>query len=58
MSQSSVAVGEKTRSRVGERASQSIERQTGERRKIPASYLARHPCKVCDGKHCTGHCKF
>jgi len=58
MSQSGVGVGEKARSRVAERASQSNDRQPEAPRKIPASYLARHPCKVCDGKHCTGHCRF
>jgi hypothetical protein len=27
-------------------------------RPVPASYPAKHPCKVCDGKHCTGNCQF
>jgi hypothetical protein len=58
MSQSTGGVGEKTRSGVVERITRSNERQIGKRRKIPPSYLATHRCKVCDGKHCTGHCKF
>jgi hypothetical protein len=58
MAQSSDVVGEKTRPRVLERARRSNERSAQERRQIPPSYLARHRCKVCDGKHCTGHCKF
>jgi len=65
MSQSTGGVGEKTRSLVAERT--SLGREPGEpqatagfrtHRKIPASYLAKHPCKVCHGKCCTGNCKF
>lgn len=58
MSQLTRRVGEKTRSEA------VIERPAGndsrfkKRTKTPAAYLATHRCKVCDGKLCTGHCKF
>jgi hypothetical protein len=62
MSRSSDAVGEKTRVVVVGRAMWSEEPQTTAgsktRRQIPAAYLEKHPCKVCKGKHCTGHCRF
>jgi hypothetical protein len=57
MSRGSDPVGENARSAVLERAS-GKESQIRKRRKIPVVYLATHRCKVCDGKHCTGHCKF
>lgn len=50
-------VGDKTRSAVMESAPVN-QSQTPKRRKIPLAYLVTHHCKVCDGKHCTGHCKF
>jgi len=50
-------VGEKTRSAVVERATGN-EYKLRKPRQIPPAYLATHRCKVCDGKHCTGHCKF
>ena len=56
MSRSTDKVGEKTRSAARERT--TTQSQLAKRRKIPAAYLATHRCKVCDGKHCTGHCKF
>ena len=57
MAKSSNRVGEKTPSAVAERAT-GDESRFKRRRRIPAAYLASHRCKVCDGKHCTGHCKF
>jgi hypothetical protein len=50
-------VGENARTAVAERAS-CKEFQVRKRREIPVTYLVTHRCKVCDGKHCTGHCKF
>jgi hypothetical protein len=66
MSQSTGGVGEKTRSWVAQRGSlgnepgNELQATAGfrTRRAIPASYLAKHPCKVCKGKCCTGNCKF
>jgi len=62
MSRSSDVMGEKTRLVVAERAVWGEAPQTtaGSKpeRRIPASYLEKHPCKVCKGKHCTGNCKF
>ena len=62
MSRSSAVVGEKTPSVVEGRAVWREEPQAtaGPRteRKVPSSYLEKHPCKVCNGKYCTGHCKF
>jgi hypothetical protein len=57
MTQSPEQVGEKTRTAVAKRAV-SVEPQTKVRREIPAAYLAKHPCKICDGKHCMGQCRF
>jgi hypothetical protein len=57
MAQSTQRVGEKTRSASAERAS-SNDSPLKKTRQIPAAYPDAHGCKVCDGKHCTGHCKF
>ena len=62
MSRSSAVVGEKTPLMVVGRAVWREEPQATAgsmtRRKVPASYLEKHPCKVCKGQYCTGHCKF
>ena len=58
MSQSTGELGKKTRPAVIGRAASGAGAQARERRQVPLSYLAKHPCKVCDGKHCTGNCKF
>jgi hypothetical protein len=58
MSQSTGQLGKKTRPGVVARANFGERSPIRKPRQIPASYLAKHPCKVCDGKHCTGNCKF
>jgi hypothetical protein len=58
MSQSAGQLGKKTRPEVVGRATSGEGSPIRKRRQIPISYLTRHPCKVCDGKHCTGNCKF
>jgi hypothetical protein len=62
MPRSSNPVGEKTRPVVAPCATRREEPQatagTKTRRKIPASYLAKHPCKVCRGELCVGNCRF
>ena len=58
MSQSTGQLGQKTRLGMVGRATFGERSPARKRRQIPASYLAKHPCKVCDGKHCTGNCKF
>ena len=58
MPQSTSKLGQNTRSGVVRRATISERSPIRKRRLVPASYLAKHPCKVCDGKHCTGNCKF
>jgi hypothetical protein len=57
MTQSPEVVGEKTRPAVAKRGIGSAP-QNETWRKIPAAYLAKHPCKMCDGKHCVGQCRF
>jgi hypothetical protein len=58
MSQSTAELGKKTRPAVLGRATFGLGSQIRKRCPVPVSYLAKHPCKVCDGKHCTGNCKF
>jgi hypothetical protein len=58
MPQPTVELGKKTRPGVVEHATSSEGPQIWKRRPVPASYLAKHPCKVCAGKYCTGNCKF
>jgi len=62
MSQSSDHLGEKARPAGEWRAARGEEAQrtpgSKARRKIPESYLAKHPCKVCNGKSCVGNCRF
>ena len=62
MSRSSDWVGEKTHSAKASRPSSGAKLPavgvSSPRRAIPVWYLAKHPCKVCNGKCCTGHCKF
>jgi hypothetical protein len=58
MSQSTGQLGQNTRLGVVRRVTFGERSPIRKRRPVPASYLAKHPCKVCDGKHCTGNCKF
>jgi hypothetical protein len=58
MPQSTSQLGKETRPGVVGRATFGERSPIRKRRQVPASYLAKHSCKVCDGKHCTGNCKF